>query len=48
VNCFGGELVTLRNGNIDNKVWIILMEYCPNGTLFDLLTTRENKGFSEK
>jgi hypothetical protein len=24
------------------------MEYCPNGTLFDLLETRENKGFSEK
>ena len=24
------------------------MEYCPNGTLFDLLTSRENKGFAEK
>lgn len=48
VECFGGELVTLKNGSVENKVFIILMEYCPNGTLFDLLSSRENKGFSEK
>lgn len=40
--------MTLKNGNVENKVFIILMEYCPNGTLFDLLSSRENKGFSEK
>jgi AP2-associated kinase len=27
---------------------VILMEYCPNGTLFDLLEKREGKGFAEK
>ena len=37
VNCFGGEVVMLKNGNVENKVFVILMEYCPNGTLFDLL-----------
>ena len=48
MGCYGGELVTLRNGDTENKVFVILMEYCPNGTLFDLLTERENKGFNEK
>lgn len=37
IDCYGGDLVTLRQGGVENKVLIILMEYCPNGTLFDLL-----------
>ena len=40
VGCFGGELVTLRSGSNELKVLVILMEYCPNGTLFDLLEKR--------
>lgn len=48
VECLGGQLVTLKNGTADVQVMVILMEYCPNGTLFDLLTSREHKGFSEK
>lgn len=40
--------MTIRSGNTENKVLVILMEYCPNGTLFDLLEKRENKGFTEK
>lgn len=40
--------MVLRNGNVENKVLIILMEYCPHGTLFDLLESREKKGFNEK
>lgn len=48
VECFGGELVTLKNGSHEIKALVILMEYCPNGTLFDLLEAREDKGFSEK
>ena len=48
VGCFGGELVTLRNGTNELKVLVILMELCPNGTLFDLLEKREGKGFTEK
>lgn len=48
VGCFGGELVSLRCGNSEQKVLVILMEYCPNGTLFDLMEKREGKGFVEK
>lgn len=48
VTCYGGDFVILRNGNVENKVLIILMEYCPHGTLFDLLESREKKGFNEK
>lgn len=40
--------MTLKSGNNENQVFVILMEYCPNGTLFDLLSSRENKGFAEK
>ena len=48
IQCHGGELVTLRAGNVENKVLVILMEFCPHGTLFDQLEKREHKGFSEK